>query len=476
MGVPVNIASWLMALDLGGSFVILMPHSRRTLNAIRMAGPQDTSHHEKIRGLGFTLARGFTQGDVKSPIAWICFFDILVCALNKCQPDRYPKARTEGSVSHPVKPMVFIDDLTSVTCYREHTQEIADIVAAFNAVFGTICAVAKFRAVSTTGPLHRAIQERDDGTHESALYLESLSQPQHPFGVIPASVDDIPTMTKTCKSPYGELSLASGDVACEVSRQDSKRPYGEPSLFNDIEHDCSRMSGSELRQTRQYLEHSSAYSHLQDSGVKTCLEHCSTLNYTERDSVRKCLVAHKVLGDEENTPSTAGSATSKENCMFVEDPIDAWVQNDHTRGADRHTPFVHPNFVEDTADPEHTPEVVGMLNRGLNKLAETLNWENWALKSGHYPSTSENLPPSKANTLEEADDDDGELPQGSLKDLTRAAMLRMPYGQRRKFLIAEAKELKAIKDLKVIEGMVPIPKGVRPIATRFVYATKDPVA
>jgi hypothetical protein len=55
-------------------------------------------------------------------------------------------------------------------------------------------------------------------------------------------------------------------------------------------------------------------------------------------------------------------------------------------------------------------------------------------------------------------------------------MLRMPHGQRKKFLIAEAKELKAIKDLKVIEDMVPIPKGVRPIGTRFVYVTKDPVA
>jgi hypothetical protein len=54
-------------------------------------------------------------------------------------------------VSHPVKPMVFIDDLASVTCYREHTQEIADIVAAINAGFGTICAVAKFRAVPTHG-------------------------------------------------------------------------------------------------------------------------------------------------------------------------------------------------------------------------------------------------------------------------------------------------------------------------------------
>jgi hypothetical protein len=55
-------------------------------------------------------------------------------------------------------------------------------------------------------------------------------------------------------------------------------------------------------------------------------------------------------------------------------------------------------------------------------------------------------------------------------------MLRMSHGQRKKFLIAEAKELKAIENLEVIEGMVPIPKGVRPSGTRFVYATKDPVA
>jgi hypothetical protein len=151
MGVPADIATWLLALNLGGSFVALLPHARKTLDGVRMMGPSDTSHHAKIKALGFVPVRGFTQGDVKSPIAWICFFDILVCALNKCQPDRYPKARTKGSVSHPVRPMVFIDDLTTATCYREHTQEIEDIVAAFNAFFGMVCAVSKFRAVTTQG-------------------------------------------------------------------------------------------------------------------------------------------------------------------------------------------------------------------------------------------------------------------------------------------------------------------------------------
>jgi hypothetical protein len=39
--------------------------------------------------------------------------------------------------------------MTTASCYREHTQEIAKIVTAFNAMFGTVCAVAKFRAVTT---------------------------------------------------------------------------------------------------------------------------------------------------------------------------------------------------------------------------------------------------------------------------------------------------------------------------------------
>jgi hypothetical protein len=312
--------------------------------------PPSESYHQELRAVVVRDGPRMRLADVEAQI------------LNKTFKD------DEYGLLYDVKRVRILKDRTMVADIALHgttkklrtPMHVADIIRMIQAMDV---------ATPSTVPLHRAIQERDDETHESALYLESLSQPQHPFGVIPASVDDIPTMTKTCKSPYGELSLASGDVACKVSRHDSKSPYGElslasgdvacevsrqeckspygePSLLPDIEHDCSRMSGSELRQTRQYLEHSSAYSHLQDSAVKTCLEHCSTLNYTERDSGRKCLVAHEVLGDEENTPSTAGSATSKDTCMFVEDPIDAWVQNDPTRGADRHTPFVHPNFVE----------------------------------------------------------------------------------------------------------------------------------
>jgi hypothetical protein len=52
--------------------------------------------------------------------------------------------------------MVFMDDFTTSTCYRAHTQAISNIVAAFNGMSGTRNAVPKFRAASTHGPEEKA--------------------------------------------------------------------------------------------------------------------------------------------------------------------------------------------------------------------------------------------------------------------------------------------------------------------------------
>jgi hypothetical protein len=69
-------------------------------------------------------------------------------ALNKCDPDRYPKARVEGSTVYAVRPFTFIDDLASFTCNRAHTQELARLVSAGHAIFGTKAADHKFRAIT----------------------------------------------------------------------------------------------------------------------------------------------------------------------------------------------------------------------------------------------------------------------------------------------------------------------------------------
>ena len=149
MGIPQKEVRWLMGLDMFGLFVVLTPYSRAQLGQIRMQWAEGNGHHECIRNLGFTPQRGLTQGDVKSPLGWIAYFDILIRALNHCRKDEYPKVTVEAPVMTSVRPSVYMDDLTTATCSRQHTQEVADRVSAMNALFGTSAAVEKFRAVST---------------------------------------------------------------------------------------------------------------------------------------------------------------------------------------------------------------------------------------------------------------------------------------------------------------------------------------
>lgn len=51
-------------------------------------------------------------------------------------------------------PAVFIDDLTTFSASRQHTQDIADLISATNAILGTKFAVNKFRASTTRPPEH----------------------------------------------------------------------------------------------------------------------------------------------------------------------------------------------------------------------------------------------------------------------------------------------------------------------------------
>lgn len=109
----------------------------------------DTSHHQLLRDIGFVHKRGLTQGDVKSPRGWICVFDILLTAVNQCNHAQYPKAPIEDIHACTLTPLAFLDDLTSFTTTRLHTQQLADLDSAFNAIFGTKFAQDKFRALTT---------------------------------------------------------------------------------------------------------------------------------------------------------------------------------------------------------------------------------------------------------------------------------------------------------------------------------------
>ena len=59
--------------------------------------------------------------------------------------------------------------------------------------------------------------------------------------------------------------------------------------------------------------------------------------------------------------------------------------------------------------------------------------------------------------------------------LTRSEMLSLPQEERQAFLDAECRELTSIEYMGVEEGEVPIPKGVKPLSSLFVYKDKDPI-
>ena len=152
IGIPIDIVLWMMRLDIGGKFVVLTPHAQTKLDHIRMPNATSIDHHLLISSLGFTPLKGFTQGDVKSPLSWITFFDILMHSLNQCRPADYPHVRTDHSRVDPIRPIAYIDDLCSFTSSREHTEALALVVSAAHMILGTEAAVGKFRAVTTRSP------------------------------------------------------------------------------------------------------------------------------------------------------------------------------------------------------------------------------------------------------------------------------------------------------------------------------------
>ena len=83
LGVPPEIAQYIVSIDIKGLTVIGTPKLRQTWKAAKEQCFHDISQDidpEKIET--FTAQRGTGQDDVSSSLLWIAFFDILLCALD----------------------------------------------------------------------------------------------------------------------------------------------------------------------------------------------------------------------------------------------------------------------------------------------------------------------------------------------------------------------------------------------------------
>ena len=134
MGVPPEIAEWLVEIDESNTTIIKTPHAtakwdKQPYKNIHII--DDTPGSTNPTTLpAFTARRGTGQGDVVSPNVWIAFLDILLHMLDKGNPS--PTVTFgEGGNPRPAYDIAYVDDMESITTTNKEMQVKAEIVAAF---------------------------------------------------------------------------------------------------------------------------------------------------------------------------------------------------------------------------------------------------------------------------------------------------------------------------------------------------------
>ena len=142
LGVPKQIANYIVNLDRECLTVPLTPHAKQLLHLYgRQAFSLAPTSEQNARG--FFGITGTPQGDTPSPTNWNAAFDILLRALESA--NLFPFLTRSGSHLHPVQDTAFADDLFSISARREGLQLKADIVSAFASIFGIRIATTKLR-------------------------------------------------------------------------------------------------------------------------------------------------------------------------------------------------------------------------------------------------------------------------------------------------------------------------------------------
>jgi ribonuclease HI len=191
LGVPTNVANFLVSLDEHGHTIVRTPYSHQLWKKKKYAGfPKGT---KEARALFFDALRGAGQGDVGSPLNWNALFDILLCALSTVKDNRF---YTHGSSDrlYPVPDIAYADDLLSGMSTLIGLQEKAKIVSAFSIIFGLDIAKSKLRSfvhsihvehskpqsfyIYTTGWKKQSVPILASGTLKSLGMLYDISSEQ----------------------------------------------------------------------------------------------------------------------------------------------------------------------------------------------------------------------------------------------------------------------------------------------------------
>ena len=168
MGVPLEIAEYLVGMDTPGINIVRSPLASRTWSKYGyngFQGPHSLPDYlrDQVDLLKFVAifvaARGTGQGDNPSPTLWASFTDILCRVLASLGMEQGFEVREENGDLTLVIETMYVDDMESKTATAAGMQRRADIIAAFAMIFGIKFSEKKFRRGVMNEPLTRDTPE-----------------------------------------------------------------------------------------------------------------------------------------------------------------------------------------------------------------------------------------------------------------------------------------------------------------------------
>ena len=136
MGVPLDIARYLVELDIDGTTIVKTPFAQSQLYRHGSIVKED---------IGFTAETGCAQGDPQSAISWNTFIDILLVALHdKVNNNNIFLDHNGLQISQ--QQSAYVDDILSILFSSQDLQREADLVSAFTILSSMEISIPKLKA------------------------------------------------------------------------------------------------------------------------------------------------------------------------------------------------------------------------------------------------------------------------------------------------------------------------------------------
>jgi hypothetical protein len=142
LGVPPEIAQWLVDLDINGRAYVKSPWAKHLIKGRERISQTSCTF--------FTPVTGVPQGSSEGGATWVALFDILLTMFRLDTPPDIYRVDTRGEAS-PQFPTAFADDLMTYASTPERMQAQADVMSVFCMMSGLEVAPAKMvtRGVNT---------------------------------------------------------------------------------------------------------------------------------------------------------------------------------------------------------------------------------------------------------------------------------------------------------------------------------------